>query len=281
MACAIVSDSTCDLPAALAQRYRVGIAPTVLQIDGQTYYDNITLTREAFYAGLPTFRNFPKTAAASPEVFVELYRNAGAEEIVSIHLSRKLSAMWTSAQLAAQDVAPHVRVHVFDSETISMGTGWMVLVAAEMAAQGASAEDILAVLEDMRPRTRVYALLSTLKYLHKGGRVNRVVAGVGELLQIKPLLEVYGGEVHLVERVRLKQRGVARLLELALRAPRIERLCVLYTGQGMEADIAHLQARAAAHVPIEQQLVQQVTPGIGAHLGPGGLGFAIVEAQSG
>lgn len=280
MACAIVSDSTCDVPAALVQRYNIGIAPTVLQIDGQTYYDNVTLTREAFYTGLPTYRTFPKTAAAAPGTFAELYRAAGADEVVSIHLSRKLSGMWASAQVAAQEVADQTRVHVFDSETISMGTGWMVIAAAEMAAQGATAQDILAMLEELRPRTRVYALLSTLKYLQKGGRVNRLVAGVGELLQIKPLLEVYGGEVHLVERVRLKQRGVTRLQELAFRAPRIERLCVLYTGQGMEADIAHLQACAAQHVPIEQQLVQQVTPGIGAHLGPGGLGFAIVEARS-
>lgn len=278
MACAIVSDSTCDVPAALVQRYRIGIAPTVLQIEGQTHYDNVTLSREAFYAGLPTYRTFPKTAAASPATFAELYRAAGADEVVSIHLSRKLSGMWASAQVAAREVADQVRVHVFDSETISMGTGWMVIAAAEMAAHGASAREILAMLEDMRPRTRVYALLSTLKYLQKGGRVNRLVAGVGELLQIKPLLAVYGGDVHLVERVRLKQRGIARLLELALSAPRIERLCVLYTGQGMEADVAYLQACAAQRVPIEHQLVQQVTPGIGAHLGPGGLGFAIVEA---
>lgn len=277
MRCAIVSDSTCDVPSEVVQQYGIGIAPAIIEVDGQTFLDGATLNRTQFYEDLPHFRTFPKTAAASPEAFAALYRNAGAPEVISIHLSQRLSAMYSSARIAAEMVRDAVRVHVFDSQTISMGTGWLVVEAAEMAAQGASADAILARLEQLRPRVRVYALLDTLKFtLQKSGRVSALTASIGEMLQIKPLIAVEDGEVRLLERVRLRSRGVEHLVALVKQHPRVRRLAVLYTGPRSDADLALLQAEWHAQVPTAAQWVQLVTPTIGAHLGPRGLGAALL-----
>ncbi|MCS7089049.1 MAG: DegV family protein [Thermoflexales bacterium] len=276
MRCAIVSDSTCDVPLEVVQRYGIGIAPAIIEVDGQTFLDDVRFSREQFYIDLPSFRTFPKTAAASPETFAELYRKAGAPEVISIHLSQRLSGMYNSARLAAEMVGDAVHVHVFDSQSISMGTGWLVVEAAEMAARGASAAEILTRLTVLRSHTRVYALLDTLKYLHKSGRVGALTAGLGEMLQIKPLIAVKDGEVHLLERVRLKSRGVERLVALVKQHLRVARLAVLYTGPRSDEDLAMLQAQWQAQVPIEMQWVQLVTPTIGAHLGPRGLGAALL-----
>ena len=268
----------CDVPGAIVARYRIGIAPTLLQIEGREYRDEVDISRDQFYADLPRYRVLPKTAAASPATFVELYRATGAQTVISIHLSAQLSAMHQSAQLAAQELGSEIAVHVFDSRNISMGTGWQVIAAAEMASRGASVADILAYLAEMRPRVRVYALLDTLTFLRRSGRVSAITAGIGEALQIKPLLEVKDGRVIQLERARLKERGVQRLIEIARSFDRLERLCVLYTGAGMEATVQRVQEALRDRVPIESQLVQQVTPGIGAHLGPGGIGVALVAA---
>ncbi len=278
MTVAIVSDSTCDVPRALVERYHIGIAPTLLEIDGRAYRDELDITREQFYADLPRCRTFPKTAAASPETFAALYRACNAQEVISIHLSADLSAMFQSACLAAQMVQEEIRVHVFDSRSISMGTGWHVIAAAELAASGATSAEILAHLQGMRPRTRVYALLDTLTFLRRSGRVSTLTARIGEALQIKPLLEVRDGHVVQLERVRLRSRGLQRLIALARDLGHLERLCVLYTGAGMEATVRQMQEALSDRVPLAQQLVQQVTPGIGAHLGPGGIGLALVYA---
>ncbi len=278
MTVAVVSDSTCDVPRALVERYRIGVAPTLLQIEGNEYRDELDISRDQFYADLPRYRTFPKTAAASPETFIALYRATGAAEVISIHLSAALSAMFQSATLAAQAVQGEIAVHVFDSRSISMGTGWQVIAAAELASRGASSADILAHLQDMRGRTRVYALLDTLAFLQRSGRVSALTARIGDVLQIKPLLEVKDGHVISLERVRLKSRGVQKLIALARSFARLERLCVLYTGAGMEETVQMVQESLSDLVPVEQQLVQQVTPGIGAHLGPGGIGVALVHA---
>jgi DegV family protein with EDD domain len=276
----IVTDSTSDVPADLAAQLGISVVPVILEIDGATYRDGITITRRQFYTNLERYREIPKTAAPSPEEFVRVFRAAqadGADEIVSIHVNRKFSALCDAAALAARDVAASgLRVHVIDSETVTMGLGWLAIVAARMARQGARSAEIIRHVEALRPRVFIYALVDTLKYLRKGGRANALTAGIGDMLQIKILLSVHDGLVTQVDRIRTRSRGIARLVEMAHRHRNAQTLSVLHTSEGTENDVRHLQAQLSDLMPVEQQFAMEVTPVIGAHVGPMAVGFTLV-----
>ncbi len=279
----IVTDSTADIPDALAQELGITVAPALLEIDGTTYLDGITLTRDQFYRDLPTYRDFPKTAAAPVAAFSDLYRAAkqsGADEIISIHLSNKFSGMVNSARVAAgalgeEGQVENIQVHVVDSGSVSMGLGWQCVIAAQMAQHGANVSSILQRLDDLAKRTVIYLLFDTLKYLRKGGRVSALTAGVGDLMQIKLLLEINQGNLNQLDRVRLRARGLDRLVELATAHGKAERLSIAYTSSATDKDLLALQERVTP-LCAEPPTVYRVSPVLGAHYGPGGLGVIMV-----
>lgn len=277
----IVTDSTADVPDALAQELGIAVAPALLEIDGTTYLDNVTLTRDQFYQDLPTYRDFPKTAAAPVATFTDLFRAAqqsGADDIISIHLSHKFSGMVNSAHVAADEVKDEgIRVHVVDSGSVSMGFGWHCIIAAQMAQQAADVPAILQRLQELAANTVIYLLFDTLKYLRKGGRVSALTAGVGDLMQIKLLLEVKDGNLNQIDRIRLRARGLDRLVELAQTRGKAERLSIAYTGAATDKDLLALQARVAP-LCAEPLTLYRVSPVLGAHFGPGGLGVVMVGA---
>jgi DegV family protein with EDD domain len=273
----VVTDSTADVPQDFQRAHGIGWAPTILEIDGQTFYDNVTLTRPDFYRNLNSYKAFPKTAAASPATFVDLYWAAGADEIISVHLSPKFSSMSRSAAIAAEDVAGEgIRVHVIDSHSLSLGVGWLVMRAAEMAAAGESSAAILSELEGLRKRIKLLVMFDTLKNLRKGGRVSALTAGIGELLQIKLLVDIYDDEFHQLDKVRTRGRGVERLIEAARSAGAAERLAVIHAGE-VGGDVSTLQSRLADLMPVDKQLVIETTPGLGAHTGVAALGVSLVQ----
>ncbi len=275
----IVTDSTADVPNALAESLGIRSTPALIEIDGQTYLDNVTLGREQFYRDLAGYRDFPKTAAAPVAAFIDLYRAAkaeGADEVISIHLSTKLSGMYNSARIAAEEaVSEGIRVHVVDSGSVSMGVGWMCILAAQMAQQGAGSAEIVARLNDLVPRTQLYILFDTLKYLRKGGRLGALSASLGDLMQIKLILQVKEGVLTPIDRVRLRSRGLDRLTELALAHGHSERIAIGYGNVAPDKDLPALQQRIAS-LSGEPSINYCVTPVLGAHFGPGGLGVIMV-----
>lgn len=274
----IVTDSTADVPASFAREHAIGVAPTILEINGTTYYDNVTLTRPDFYRDLPGMRDLPKTAAASPGTFADLYRAAAAPEVLSIHLSPKFSGMSRAAAIAADDVkADGIDVQVYDSHSLSLGVGWLVMHAVEMAAAGARRAEIVAALDALRSRIKLFVMFDTLKNLRKGGRVSALTAGLGDLLQIKLLVDIYDDEFHQVDKVRTRGRGLDRLVELAHAQGRVEKLAIIYAGES-KAEVPAMQDRLSDLVPLDRQLVEETTPGLGAHTGPAALGVSLVRA---
>ena len=275
----IVTDSTSDVSEDLIAQLGIAVAPAILEIDGKTYLDNVTLSREQFYRDLPSYRDFPKTAAAAVATFTDLYRAAkhdGADEVISIHLSGKLSGMVNAARIAATEMKDEgFTVHVIDSGSVSMGMGWQCIIAAQMAQQGAEVSTILQRLSDLASRTVIYLLFDTLKYLRKGGRVSALTAGVGDLMQIKLLLEIKEGALNQLDRVRLRARGLDRLVDLAQAHGKAERMAIAYTGTATDKDLLTLQERIAS-LCAEPTPVYRVSPVLGAHFGPGGLGVIMV-----
>ena len=191
----IVTDSTCDLPADIVARYGICVVPLYIHVGDQEFLDGIDMTREEFYKRLPDFTVNPTTAVPSPLKFRAIYNalaDEGATGVLSIHISIRLSSVVDVAYVAAQDTTS-VPVTVFDSRQLSLGTGFLVETAAILAGQGASMDEIIAALNDQIKRTHVFAALDTLKYLRRSGRMNSVIATLGDLLQIKPFLKMYEG----------------------------------------------------------------------------------------
>ena len=275
----IVTDSTCDLPAETIARYGICVVPLYINVGKQGFLDGIDITRQEFYTRLPSFSEHPTTAVPSPQKFHAMYdalADEGATEILSIHISVSLSAVVDMARVAAQETTT-VPVTVFDSHQLSLGTGFMVETAAKMAVEGSSVAEILVELNAQIQRSHVFAALDTLEYLKRSGRMNKYMAGFATLLQIKPILTMYDGNPG-TERVRTRDRAMKRLVEMLAAVGQLERIAIVHT-HALPECLAELRALAAHLLPQGDILTEDITPVIGAHIGPGAMGFAVVGAQ--
>lgn len=279
MSIRLVTDSTCDLPQEIIQAYGIGVVPMYIHTNGDSYLDGIDLTREEFYRRLPEFDPAPTTAAPSPEKFRQIYEELareGASEVLSIHISMSLSAVLNVAKLAAEETTV-LPVTVFDSRQLSLGTGFLVETAAKAATEGKPMDEILTILEEQISRTHVFAVLDTMEFLRRSGRVSGLVAGFGSLLQVKPLLKMYDGEPT-SERVRTTHGAFNKLESLlAERAP-FERVALVHTHAGEQAEL--LKKRVEHLLPEGELISVDITPVIGAHIGPGAVGFVCISARS-
>jgi DegV family protein with EDD domain len=274
----IVTDSTCDLPAELIREHRITVIPMYINVGLQEYRDGVDLTRKEFYERLPGFRPAPSTASPGPELFRQTYERLAAEgatEILSIHISVNLSAVFTIAAQAAKETSV-VPVTAFDSRQLSLGTGFQVLAAAQAAEAGRSMGEIVSMLETQIARTHVFAALDTLEFLRRSGRMNFAVSFLGTLLQIKPFLKMFNGNPT-AERIRTRNGAVRRLIELLADAGPLEKVALLHSraedrAQALLQQVKHL-------LPAGEILVEEINPVLGAHIGPGVVGFACISKQ--
>jgi DegV family protein with EDD domain len=199
-----------------------------------------------------------------------------AEHVVAFGVASRLSSLYNTIRLAAQDVDPK-RITVIDSGQASMGLGWMVVAAAEAAERGANLDEVLAAVQSTRERVREFFTISTLEYLKRGGRVNTLFASVGTLLQIKPIIELHEGVVSTIQRARTMGKATQAIIDLTHSLAPLERLSVLHTNAPAAA--ADLLARLADITPPDTITVD-VTTAIGTHIGPGGLGIALVRKSA-
>lgn len=274
----IVTDSTCDLPNELTKEHGIAVIPILIHVGAQEYRDGIDLSREQFYQQLPHLRPAPTTAAPGHEVFRQTYERLAAEgatEILSIHISHNLSAVVDVARRAAQETTT-VPVTVFDSCQLSLGTGFQVQSAAQAAKDGRTLNAILDVLSAQIARTHVFAALDTLEYMRRGGRMNGTITALGDLLQVKPILKMYQGDSS-AERVRTRARAVKRLKELLAECAPFERVALVHTDAQARAQALLDDVRGG--LPDGDIWMQEINPVLGAHIGPGVLGFACISSQ--
>ena len=231
MSIGIVTDSTSDLPTHLLGKYGIQSVPAVLVIGGESFLDGAGLGRDEFYQRLPRMADSPTTAAPAVGEFEQRYRNlitAGIERIVSVHAASTLSGIYNSARLAAQSFEG--RVEVIDSGQLSLGLGFQVLAGAEAAAAGADLAGVLAAIRTVRETAVVSALLDTLEYLRRSGRVSWARARVADMLQLKPLIDLKEGQVIRVGQARTGRQGMQRLAEMLRAVGPLKRLAVMHTG---------------------------------------------------
>ncbi len=266
----IVTDSTADIPPDLAAEYDITVVPAVVVLGSEQYLDGEGLSRAEFYRRLPAMQPLPTTAAPSVGVFAEAYRAAlaTADTVVGVFLASTLSSIYQNARLAAQDFGE--RVHVVDSGQLTMGLGFQVLAAARVAREGGSVSDVLEAVQSIQQRVRLVAMLDTLEFLRRSGRVSWAKARLGSLLQLKPFLEVRHGEVISLPAVRTRRKGLARLAGHVKAWGALDYLALLHSGAPEDAKA--LAAAADTSGLVLPPMTVLVTTVIGTHVGPRGVG---------
>ncbi|HZU76403.1 MAG TPA: DegV family protein [Dehalococcoidia bacterium] len=274
----IVTDSTADLDADEAASLGIAVVPLTVFFGDEAFLDRVEIAPEAFYQRLVSSKVFPRTSQPSPARFEETYRKLaeeGADQIVSIHISSRLSGTLNAARVAAGRAPSGCEVVAVDSMSVAGGLGTMARRAAQVAADGGRAEAARRAAEAMIPRHRISILLDTLEYLHKGGRIGRARAMLGGLLNVKPIVRLQDGEVGPGERVRSRIRGIERIYDSVVQLDDLEEVIVQHTGSEAEAEALAARLRAALpNVPVD---LRWIGPVVGAYVGPHGIGAVSVQ----
>lgn len=273
----IVTDSTSDLPTYLVEEHNIQVVPTILVLDGKEYSDGIGISREDFYARLPSLRTAPTTAAPSIGDFITPYEtllSQGCDHVISIHAACQLTTIVNVARQAALEFPD--KVTCIDSGSLSLGLGFQAVAAAEEAEFGL--RPALEAITSTRKRLQVTAALDTMEYLKRSGRVPATVATLGGILSIKPMIELVDGEVKAIGAVRTTSQADERILNLLVKQGELQRLAIMHTNAELRARnlLNEMMSHSRQSVPRDILFVN-VTAVIGTHLGPNGLGFAAVK----
>ena len=275
---AIVTDSTADLPPQLTRARGITVVPLTLHFDGRSLLDGVEITPTEFYRRLPSATIHPTTSQPSPGQFAEAYAKllAAHSEVISIHISERLSGTYASARQAA-DMTDPSRVRVIDSHVVSMSLGLVTLAASALAAQGIDGKAIEARIVELSEQVRTFFSVATLEFLRRGGRIGRASALLGSVLQVKPVLCIRDGLVTPLERVRTFDRALNRIVELTREVDRGKGVCVI-VGHAEAPEDAERIARELDPIA-ETLMIQPLGPVVGAHAGPGVVGVGCYPAD--
>ena len=279
MSVAIVTDSTACIPPDVAERLGIEVVPLHLIFGGRTFVDSLSNDTGEFYDLLRTSSERPTTAASSPGMFLEAIGRAArrADALLCITVSKQFSAMYDSARHAidlALAESPRTEIRLLDSRNAAMAQGFVVIEAARLAATGASLDEVTARAEEMTTRVTLLAMLDTLSYLARGGRVPRVAAWAAGMLQVKPIVRFSASDIKLVARARTRTRALARLTDLLAEAAGGRRIHLAVHHAHAPADAAALLAAAERRMDLAEAYVTEFTQVMGVHTGPGLVGFA-------
>jgi DegV family protein with EDD domain len=272
----IVVDSACDLPPELYEEYDITIVPINIQFGTETYADGVEIDRPTFFQKIDEM-GLPKTSQPSPSQFVDDYRRLaeeGVTEILSIHVTAKLSGTYQSAVLAKEMVADQVLVHPYDSAGGSAGTGYMVLEAARMLKAGKSVNEILARLDEIRPRVNIALVMKDLRYAQMSGRVGKLQGSLASILNVKPIVLLEDGLIDVTEKVRTRRKAIERMIEIV--AERVGtsvpvKLAAIHAEAPEEGQ--ELLEKAKTVFNYQEAFLVNLTTTLVVHFGPGTLGL--------
>ncbi len=278
----IVTDSTVDLPTEQTEAAGITVVPLTVFFGDEAYLDGIELDNAGFYRKLQANKDLPTTSQPSPAKFHEAYTRLieeGADGILSVHLSSQLSGTYQSANNASRSLPEDVKkipIEVIDSQTISAGMSRAILHAAKEAREGLSLEEIKAHLVDELARTRILAVLDTLEYVKRGGRIGGASALLGNMLSVKPIISLKEGAVVPVERPRTRSKAFARLADLITDMAPVEAVSIAESNEEVGLQLAEtLKATYSGEV-----LRYKLGAALGTHTGPGTVAVAVVRAKA-
>jgi DegV family protein with EDD domain len=277
----IVTDTTCNLPPAWFSRYDLTVIPFTIQFGLETFREGLDITPEIFYDRIQTEQALPTTSQPAIGDFINTYQTLGrgGAEIISIHVTSKLSGAWQAAVLAARQLKNETKVHVLDSLTGSVGLGLMVREGAELTENGLSAVDIVERLEARRAQIKVFIMLKDLRYARMSGRVGALRESLASLLKVKPIIGVEQGALVPVDRVRGHKQGLARMLALAEAAVGQTPVHLGLTHALAPTEADTLLAQLRDRLNCRDTFVADLALSLAAHFGPGTVGFATYPAE--
>lgn len=270
----VVTDSACDLPDELVEERGIALVPLSIRFGDTELTDRVDLSTKEFWVRCAGSGPLPETSAPSPGAFRRSFcqlAEEGADGVVCIALSSRLSATIEAARQAARDLTGEVAVRVVDSRTVTMGLGLLVLAAADAADLGQSLDQVVTTVEALVPTVRVFGTIDTLDNLKRGGRIGNARALLGSLLSIKPVIEVRDGVVEEESKQRTRGRSLRYLADKVLAAGPLDRLAVF---GGDAGDIDTFAALLDELKPRHPTLRGDIGPVIGTHAGPGAVGVA-------
>lgn len=276
MSTRIITDSAADLPATLAAELHITVVPAIVRFGMDSFEDRVDLSAAQFYQRLAASDTLPQTSAPAPGRFTVEYERLidDGHDVAVVTVIGGMSGIYNAARVAAQDYPDRVRV--VDSTNLSLAEGWIAVAAARAARDGANLAEVAALAEGLAPRVHLWAVLDTLEYAYRGGRLNAAQAWVGGLLQIKPILDIYDSTVVLGERVRTLHKAVTRLLQIVAEAGPPQEIGVIHAAAPELG--AEVQRRLQASYPERDIVLVETGPAVGVHAGPGAVGVASLLA---
>ena len=267
----IVTDSTCDLPQEIVSAAGISIVPGYVNFGNQSYLDGVEISRAEFYQRLVADKVRPTTSAPSTGAFLKLYHrlaDEGATGILSIHISHKLSNIVNAARLASEEFT-RIPITVIDSGQLTLGLGFLALMAAEAAKLNASMAELIEQFEQQSIRTFSYAKLDTVEFIRRGGRMNDFQHGLISMLDIRPILKMNNGSPRM-EIVRTRKKAFERIVEMTRQLGDLEYVGIVHANAADQA-LEALAALKAFIGPDIQPVISDVSPVLGSHVGPGAL----------
>ena len=273
----IVTDSTADLTPEQQRAAGITVVPLNVHFGDEVFRDHVDLSADEFFRRLKASSQLPRTSQPSVGAFEEAYRKLldGGDEIVSVHLSSKVSGTYNSALMAAQSVGDG-KIDVVDSLSTSMALGFMALEGAKLAKAGRDRQAVAECLQGLVPKARVICVVDTLTYLERGGRIGKARALLGSLLNVKPILQLKDGEVVPVGRARGRPQSLSRLVELLQRDGKVSQLAIMHGAA--QTDAEQLRERVASSYPGVDIQLTEIGAVLGTHTGPGVIGFTYLVA---
>lgn len=266
----MIADSTCNLTPETLEKYNIRIAPISIQFADETYEEDIDIDRDTFYRKIEEMGIIPTTAQPTPAWFAKYYEEADPEtdQVLVIAITQKHSGTYDSAILA-KSMVPDANVTVFDSASISLGTGWMVLEAARAIEQGKDLDSILQRLEHIRANSTLFLTPAVLKYLQMSGRVGKLQGAIASLLNVKPIIALKDGALAAMENVRTRGKAIERLLSLTEEAFGDKPLNVAVIHARAEEDGEKLLEAVQERFNVQEYLIGDLVASLAVHGGPG------------
>lgn len=275
----IVTDSTADMPPGVVEELDITVLPLTIHLGSKVLRDGIDITPADFVQRMSRTSTPPTTSAPTQKQFEDIYTELikGGNEIVSIHVSSKLSQTFRNAQRAALPLLGRSKISVIDSQLITVGLGMLVTAAGRAASQGASLDEVVKLVRGMIPRIYIGFFVETLDYLERGGRIGRAQALLGNMLNIKPLLILEEGEIVALEKVRTRAKAIEKLVEFITEFTRIQKMVVLHGNTPQ--DVATLIEQTNLLMPNLDISVDHYGPVTATHVGTDALGVVVYEGM--
>ncbi|MFA9430814.1 DegV family protein [Egicoccus sp. AB-alg2] len=274
---AVVTDSTCDLPADLVERLGIRVVPLSVTFGDETLISGVTISNEAFYDRLAATSRLPTTSQPAPAWFEEAYADCvddGHDAVVSLHVSAALSGTVDLARHRAGRAG--LPVEVVDTQLVGGALGLAALRAHRVAEAGGTVAEVVEVAEAVRDRSLSLLVVDDLSHLKRGGRLTGAQAAVGSVLRVKPVLQVVEGRVEVRERTRTWQRALDRVAEMAVEHAAGREVDVVVAHAVAAERAASLWSRLEGRLEVGERLETHMGPIVGAHVGPGAVGIAVV-----